>query len=153
VISAYPSASDENGKEKQNICPRSTSRTHAKVVALWCVPPRRRSMTPRRPSIRDDLASRTCWPPSMPAVAVAPRSWPGKPSRGAAATGAGGPVPATLAKMAAFGRVLGHVLDKRRQARSQTRWSRTRDPARLCILTWTLSSQRMRSTTTYAEKR
>ena len=71
----------------------------------------------------------------MPAVAVAPRSWPGKPERGAAATGAGGLALATLAKVVVFGRVLGHVRDRHRQARSRTRLSRTRDPARRCTLT------------------
>jgi hypothetical protein len=151
VLSADPNASDENVKEKQNNRPSSNTRTHAKVVVLWCVPLRRRSMTRRRPAIRADRALLTCWSPSMPAVAMAPGSWPGRPARGEAATGAGGPAPATLAKMAASGRVLGHVRDKRRQAHSQTRSSRTRDPARRCTLTSTLSSQRMRSTTVYRQ--
>ena len=72
----------------------------------------------------------------MPAVAVAPRSRSGRLVRGEAATGAKGPVLATLARMAASGPVLGlgHVRDKHRQARSQTRWSHTRDPARRCTL-------------------
>src|SRR6267154_2382452 len=86
----------------------------------------------------------------MPAVAVAPRSRSGRPVRGEVATGAKGPVPATLANMAASGRVLRHVRDKHRQARSRTRWSRTRDPARRYTLTSTLSSQRTRSTTVYS---
>jgi len=108
-------------------------------------------MTRRRPAIRAGPASRTCWLPSMPAVAVALRSWSGRPVRGEAATGAKGPVPATLERVAASGRVLGRVRDKHRQARSRTRWSRTRDPARRCTLTSTLSSQRTRSTTAYSE--
>jgi hypothetical protein len=136
-----------------NYCPRSTSRTHAEVVELRCVPPQHRSMTRRRPAIRAGRASRTCWLPSMPAVAVAPRSRSGRPVRGEAATGAKGPVPATLARVAASGRVLGHVRDKHRQARSRTRWSRTRDPARQCTLTSMLSSQRTRSTTVYSERK
>jgi hypothetical protein len=40
---------------------------------------------------------------------------------------------ATLVTMAAFGPVLGHVQDKRKQVRSRTRWSHTRGPARRCI--------------------
>jgi hypothetical protein len=110
-------------------------------------------MTRRRPAIRGGQASQTCWLPSMPAVAVAPRSWSGRPVRGEAATGAKGPVQATLARMAASGCVLGRVRDKHRQARSRTRWSRTRDPARRCTLTSTLSSQRTRSTTVYSERK
>jgi len=139
ALSADPSAYDENGKKKNNLktnnCPWSISHTHAEVVALWCVPPRHRSMTRRRPAIRAGQASRTCWLPSMPVVAAALRSWSGRPVREEAATGAKGPVPAMLARVVASGRGLDRVPDKHRQARSRTRWSRTRDPARRCTLT------------------
>src|SRR6266403_3325750 len=110
-------------------------------------------MTRRRPAIRADQASQTCWLPLMPVVAVVPRSWTGSSVRGEAATGAGGPVPAMLARMAAAGHVLRHVQDKHRQARLRTRLSRTRDLPRRCTLTSMLSSQRTRSTTVYGERK
>ena len=148
VVSADASARNSNSKKKSVLlmCSRSTTRTLAMDVALWCVPPRRRSMTHSRPAIQADPASQTCSQPSTTAAVVTPRSWLERYARAAAAKDARELVLATLATKVAFGRVAGPVQDKRMQVRSRTISSRTRGPARRCILMLTLSSQRMQNT-------